>query len=83
MSNMKPRTFRQWCGSSLFGHICLIQLICATPLSLMFITIMASEGTLSFGWALLVYFLCSVLFAIGAVLFWHMYSKPVLRERGR
>ena len=79
---MLRNRFFKWCGSSLIGHVVLIQLICAVPLSLMFILVMASEGTLTVAWGLFVVLLDAVLFAIGAALFWYTYSKPLIKRRG-
>jgi len=73
----------KWFGSSLIGHVFLIQIIAATPLAIMFIFTTAHEGTLTIGWAVLVYGLCSVLFDIGAALFWYSYSKPRLGDPSR
>jgi hypothetical protein len=74
--------FFKWCSSSLQGHLVLVQLMSATPLSAMFILIMYSEGTLTLGWGVFITALCSVLFGIGAALFWYIFSKPLVKRRG-
>jgi hypothetical protein len=73
--------FFKWCSSSLFGHLVLFELICATPLAVMFLFSMLSDGTLTIGRALYVFALCSVLFGIGAVLFWYTVSLPLIKSR--
>jgi hypothetical protein len=75
--------FFKWCSSSLIGHLILFQLICAAPLSVMFILNISSEHTLTFGRAFYIAGLCSVLFAIVAVLFWYTLSKPLISSRSK
>ena len=78
---MLRNRFFKWCSSSLKGHLVLIQIICATPLSLWAILTMRSEGTLTIAWGFSISLLCSVIFGIGAALFWYTFSKPLIRSR--
>ncbi len=80
---MLRNKFFKWCSSSLIGHLILFQLICAAPLSVMFILMMSSEHTLTVGRAFFITAVSSVLFAIGAALFWYTLSKPLLSSRSK
>jgi len=78
---MLRNRFFKWCSSSLKGHLVLIQIICGTPLSLWAILTMRSEGTLTIAWGFSISLLRSVIFGIGAALFWYTFSKPLIRSR--
>jgi hypothetical protein len=78
---VRKNGFFKWCGSSLKGHLVLIQILCATPLSLWAIVTMRSEGTLTIAGAFSIALLCSFLFGIGAALLWYAFSKPLIKSR--
>jgi hypothetical protein len=78
---MLQNRFFKWCSSSLKGHLVLIEVICATPLSLWAILTMQARGTLTIAWGFSISLLCSVIFGIGAALFWYTFSKPLIRSR--
>lgn len=80
---MLRNEFFKWCSSSLIGHLVLFQLICAAPLSAMFILKMSSEHTLTVSSAFFIAAMCSVLFAIVAALFWYTLSKPLISSRSK
>ena len=77
---MRNRFFK-WCSSSLRGHVALFELLCAVPLILWSLVTMRSERTLTTVQGLRITFLCVVLVAIGAALFWYAVSLPLLKSR--
>jgi cytochrome b561 len=80
---MSPRKLAKWCASSLIGHLVLWELLCAVPLTAMFIATMLSEGAFTFGWTIFIATLAAVLFGIGGALFWYTLSTPLIARRNR
>ena len=80
MGILRNRFFK-WGSTSLRGHLVLFELTCAVPLFVWSLATMRDEGTLTIGSALRMALVCSVLVAIGAVLFWHTFSSPLIKSR--
>jgi hypothetical protein len=74
--------FFKWGSSSLIGHLALFETTCGMPLFIFSVVTMYSERTLTIASALYMAFVCSVLVAVGAALFWYTFSKPLLKRRG-
>jgi hypothetical protein len=73
--------FFHWGSTSLVGHLVMFELLCGTPLLVLALSTMQSEGTLTLGSALRIGIICVGVVAVGAALFWYIFSAPLLRSR--
>ena len=78
---MLRNRFFKWGSSSLIGHLAPFETTCGIPLFLFSLATMHSEGMLTIASALYMGFVCSVLVAVGAALFWYTFSKALLKGR--
>jgi hypothetical protein len=73
--------FCRWASSSLLGHVVLFEVILSLPLSIVFLELNYSRGTLTVPWALDMSVIWGTLGVAVAVLGWYTVSLPLIRLR--
>ena len=73
--------FSRWARSSLLGHMVLFEVILSLPLSIVFLELNYTQGTLTAAWAFDMAIIWIALGAVVAVLGWYTVSLPLIKLR--
>ena len=72
--------FVVWARQSALGHVALSEVIGFVPLSLVFLGLDYSDGTLTLDWALYTIFMSFVCMSVGGLLCWFTLTKPMIKR---
>ena len=80
MRDARQKSFLKWASHSLFGHVVLIQIVWSPIMSILFLWLNYSDGTLTPVWALYTVIVASFSGVILAILFWYTVSLPFIKR---
>lgn len=72
---MDKKRFLKWARTSALGNVALFELIGLVPISLMYLGLFYSDGTLTLNWAIYTVFLCFACLALAALLYWYTVAR--------
>jgi hypothetical protein len=79
---MPRRTFLKWAATTLLGHVVVVEVLFSLPLSLMYLYMNYTDGTLTTGRAIWLILVGAVIGPVAAMFFWYTTSLPMIKRRG-
>jgi len=80
MRDANKKSFLEWASHSLIGHVAFFQITFSLSITILFLGLGYSDGTLTPIWALYTIFISSIIGLIIAILIWYTVSLPLIKR---